>query len=89
MKIEFKGWGFECGRYYTGGAPWVPIGWYWYCAFAWRWRVDGVWDWRNRYFYFGKEHRPDRRSDSYLKYLSRIGQYQPDYLDSLLKKWNQ
>jgi hypothetical protein len=46
------GWGAGVDKYFTGGAPGVPVSWWWRIWFRWRWRG---W-WYERCFYPFKEH---------------------------------
>ena len=58
MKIDINGFGFDISRSFCGGAG-CSIQWQWCIGLHWRTpyaKTLGWWDWRSRWFYFGKPH---------------------------------
>jgi hypothetical protein len=62
IKLVVCGWGVEFGRYFCGGAPGVPVIYYWGVGLHWRtcWdkEIAGNWVWRVRYWYSAYQHVP-------------------------------
>ena len=79
MTFEMFGWGFKWSRYYAGGAPGVPLGWWWCLELRYRspyQKVMGGWRWPllwcSRSFYFGKEHTYGAATPEWLDYRRRL-----------------